>query len=52
MKLYTVKEIAQMIGVDEQTVYRWIKLSKLKAVKIEGNVRVKEEDLDNFINGK
>lgn len=48
MKLYTIKEISEMFRVSEQSVRRWIKQGKLKAVRI-GNIRISEEELNSFI---
>ena len=48
-KLLTVEEVAESLKVNPQSVYRWIKAKKLKARKIQGIVRITEEDLENFI---
>lgn len=51
-KYYTVKEIATMFNVNIMTVYNWIRTNKLESIKIGGNVRVKQNQLDTFINIK
>lgn len=51
MKTYSVKEIADMLSVDQETVRRWIRNKKLKATtpsRKEGS-RVKEEDLYEYL---
>jgi excisionase family DNA binding protein len=48
-KLLTVNEAAERLKVNPQSVYRWIEAGKLKAFKIQGIVRITEEQLDNFI---
>ena len=48
-QLLTPKEAAKILSVDRVTIYKWIKSDLLKAYKIEGVVRIKKEDLDNFI---
>jgi len=48
----TVNEIAKKLKVHPQTVYRWIYNGKLKALKIDGLVRVTEEQYEEFIGGK
>lgn len=44
-----VSEVAKMLKVHPQTVYRWIYLKKLEALKIDGMVRVTEEQLNKFM---
>lgn len=46
---YTIEEVAKMLKVVYLTVYRWIKSEKLKAFKIGKQYRIKEKDLNNFI---
>ena len=50
-KYYTIKEVAEIIRVTPSAVTKWISGGKLKATKIAGVVRIKEEDLNNFIKG-
>jgi excisionase family DNA binding protein len=52
MELYTVQEVAKMLKVSDITVIRFIKDNKLKAVKIGNQYRIKEKDLNDFINEK
>lgn len=50
MKSYSVKQIAEIMGINPETVRRWIRNGKLKAVQASrkgGNV-VKEADLERF----
>lgn len=58
-KLLTTKQVTEILGVRElETVYRYIHEGKLKAHKIGGNGkskrhwRIKEQDLEAFINGR
>ncbi|MFH1139925.1 MAG: helix-turn-helix domain-containing protein [Pseudomonadota bacterium] len=39
-------EIAQLMGVDRSTVYRWIRDRKLAALKVGRTIRVKKSDLE------
>jgi len=51
MKSYTVKEIASLLSVNEETVRRWIRSKELKARQISrksGNV-ISEEQLNAFL---
>jgi len=44
-----VKEVAERLKVHPQTVYGWIAEGKLKAHKIAGIIRIKEEEYEEFI---
>ncbi len=43
--LYTVQEGAELLNVRPQTVYEWIKVNKLRALKIGRSVRLKRGDI-------
>ena len=54
MRIYRTKEIADLFGVDNETVRRWIRSGELKAEQSsrkQGNI-VYEKDLLNFISDK
>lgn len=48
-KVYTTKEIAEMLKVSEQNIRIFIKQKKIKAIKIGKNYRVKESDLNQYL---
>ena len=51
MKTYSVKQIAEMLSTNPETVRRWIRDDKLKAVQVsrkDGNV-VSEAELERFL---
>lgn len=51
MKIYSVKDIANLLNTNPETVRRWIRAGKLKADKIsrkDGNT-VREDDLYKFL---
>ncbi|AIH04460.1 helix-turn-helix domain-containing protein [Thermodesulfobacterium commune] len=53
-KLYKVREIAEYFQVSERTVYGWIEMGYLRAIKVgsldgKGTVRVPEDALEEFI---
>ncbi|WP_066647661.1 MULTISPECIES: helix-turn-helix domain-containing protein [Clostridia] len=53
MKTYTVKEVAEMLDTNPETVRRWIRSGKLKAEKSsrkDGNV-IQEDDLYKYLRG-
>ncbi|MFW5719800.1 MAG: helix-turn-helix domain-containing protein [Candidatus Dojkabacteria bacterium] len=46
---YTIKEVAETLKVAYLTVYRWVKDGKLKSVKAGKQYRIKQSQLDNFL---
>jgi len=48
-EVYSSKEVADKFKVTYLTVFRWIKSGKLKAFKVGKQYRIKQEDLDTFI---
>jgi len=46
---YNVNQSAFIMKVHPLTVRRYIREGRLKAVKLGGNVRIKEHDLQNFM---
>ena len=51
-KFYTTSEIAKQLKVAYLTVYRWIRTDKLKSNQNQKQYRIKESDLNHFIEGK
>jgi len=49
--VYTLQEVEEILSVTRRTIYNWIKSGKLHAVKIGNQWRVKQEDLETFLNG-
>lgn len=46
----TVAEVAALFRVDPETVRRWVKMGKLRAVMLpSGRVRVRREDVEAFM---
>ena len=54
-KLYIIKEVSDMVGISEAEIIRMVMLKKLPAIRIGKAIRIKEEDLekflDNFVEG-
>jgi excisionase family DNA binding protein len=46
--LFNISQVAFILKVHPLTIRRYIREGKLKAVKIGGNVRIKESDLQGF----
>lgn len=49
-QFYTMHEIAKILTVDYNTVYRWVRAGKIKAVKLNSIVRVSSEAFNEFVN--
>ena len=49
VKLYTVKDIAKAMEVEEQTVRRYIKRGYLQSRKIGRNIFITEQQLRDFV---
>jgi excisionase family DNA binding protein len=45
---YSIKELANILGVSTRTIRRWIKAGKLRAHRL-GHVRIAQDDLQDFI---
>lgn len=41
-KYFTIQETADLLGVSERTVYRWIKNGELRYIKILNTIRIPE----------
>lgn len=48
-RLLTVEQVAKILHVQENTVYRWIRAGKLPSIKIGSLRRVDHEALDRFL---
>ncbi len=51
-KYYTIKEVADMLKVAYLTVYRWIQANKLIAVKAGKQYRIRNSELNKFLEKK
>lgn len=52
--LYTTQELSKILKVDVQTVRHWLRSGKIPATKLageNGDWRIKEKELQKFING-
>ena len=50
MQDYTPKEVAELLKVTKETVWRWIRVGKLKATRLggTGSYRISTEALNDF----
>ena len=52
MKLYTVREVALILRINPQVLYRWIQRGKLKVITSFGRTkRISEDELKRFLGG-
>jgi len=51
MKTYTTQDLADIFKCDIETIRRYIKSGKLKALKFGKEYRITQEQLDKFIEG-
>ena len=49
IKVYTLKEVEDILKVTQRTLYNYIKSGQLKAVKLGREWRVTDEELKNFL---
>lgn len=52
LKLYTLTDLEQVLGVTHRTLLTYVKTGRLKAVKVGGKWKVTEENVRHFINGE
>ena len=52
LRLCTLTELEPVLGVSHQTLVRYVKAGKLKAIKVEGKWRVSHENLKAYVNGE
>jgi excisionase family DNA binding protein len=48
-RLLTVAEVANVMRVSRMTVYRLIRRGQLKAIRVGRNYRVREQDLNEYL---
>ena len=49
-KLLTVNEVAKILRVSNMTVYRLVKNKQIPAIRVGKNYRIKEIDVDQYLN--
>lgn len=48
-KFYTIEEATEMLGISEQEIMNMITIKKLPAVKVEKSIKIREEDMEKFL---
>jgi excisionase family DNA binding protein len=51
-RLYTIAEIAEYLSMTQDTIRRWIKEGQMPAIKLDRELRVKESDLEAFLEAR
>ncbi|MBI4787882.1 MAG: helix-turn-helix domain-containing protein [Chloroflexi bacterium] len=51
-EFFTTNEVAQTLGISPFTIRRYIRIRKLKAIKLEGSYRVRQSDLEQFLKAR
>ena len=49
MKLVSIKEIAEMLGVKPSTLYQWAELGQVPCIKLNGCLRFNPADISDWI---
>ncbi len=49
MDFFTIQQVMSLLQVSDETVYRYIRSDKLKAIRVGGLWRVSREALDEFL---
>ncbi len=49
-EFYTAQDLAEKLGVNIMTIYRYIKAGKLRAFKFSKEFRIENKEFENFLN--
>lgn len=52
LETYTVKEVAEILGLTRPTVYNYINSGKLKAVKLVREYRISKDEVRRLLEGE
>jgi len=50
--LYSVSEVATLVGLVKHTIYKYIQEGKIRGQKIGRNIYFSEEDIKNFLESR
>jgi len=50
-KLFSIKEVAEMLGISSTSVHNYVKSGKLRATKIASAWHIKEADIKAYLDG-
>jgi excisionase family DNA binding protein len=49
--VYTIKQVSDIAGISEEQTIRMVVLKKIPTIRIGRNIRIKEEELEKFLDG-
>jgi excisionase family DNA binding protein len=52
IKLYSIKDLHEALGVNERTLREWFNTGKLKGIKLGTRWHITEENLKRFLNAE
>lgn len=51
-KFYKIKDVAEVFSVTRQTIYNWIAEGKVNVIRINGNPRISEKEVERLKKGE
>jgi excisionase family DNA binding protein len=51
-KFYTPRQVADLLGLTQLTVYNWIDAGKLRAYKVNRRWMIEQKEVENLVYGK
>lgn len=51
-ELFSIKQVAEMLGFKERAVRQWVKDGKIKAIKVFSEWRIPKEELERLKKGE
>lgn len=52
VNLLTVEEVAKRLGLKKSTIYKYTSSKRIPFIKLAASVRVKESDLEDWVNAQ
>ncbi|PCN42909.1 hypothetical protein B9C88_17940 [Brevibacillus laterosporus] len=48
-KFFTPRQVAELLGLSQLTIYKWIDAGKLKAYKVNQRWMIEQKDVENLV---
>lgn len=52
MKIYTVQEIAEILGISHKTIQKYVRQGDIKAIRLGNQLRITEQAFMDFLESK
>jgi|BioPla2DNA2_1021312.scaffolds.fasta_scaffold65923_2 excisionase family DNA binding protein len=52
MKIYTVQEIAEILGISRKTIQKYVRQGDIKAIRLGNQLRITEQAFIDFLESK